>query len=128
MPVPTDNTFELIKYALRAVEFIDREGYEFKKAGIMLSGIVPSEQRQTDLYDQAGRGKYSKVMAVMDEINQKLGRFTVRSAAIGDGSAGATVQKKLSKKYTTQWEDINVVNAGENANGRKKIVKVISLQ
>ncbi|MEK6482017.1 Y-family DNA polymerase [Catalinimonas sp. 4WD22] len=111
LPVPTNNTFELIKYALRALEYIYRLGYDYKKVGIMLSGIVPETQQQTGMYDQANRSRTRKVMQVMDEINSKLGKFTVRSAAMGDGSSGATVQKRLSKRYTTQWSDIIEVNA-----------------
>jgi len=77
----------------------------------MVSGIVPDSQRQKGVYDQADRFRETQLMLLMDELNTKMGRFTLRSAAMGDGSSGATSQQYLSKLYTTQWDELLEVYA-----------------
>lgn len=106
MPVPTDHTPEIIRYAFRALEIIFREGYDYKKAGIMVGGIVPAYDCQQHLFDKVDRPKAIKVMKAMDEINNKMGRFKVRSASMGYQAQGETQQKELSPNYTSNWGEI----------------------
>jgi DNA polymerase V len=106
MPVPTDHTPELIRYAFQALELIYREGFSYKKAGILVGGLVPAYDCQQQLFDQLDRKKAIKAMQAMDEINSKLGRFKVRSAAMGFAKQGETRQNDLSPNYTSKWNDI----------------------
>jgi DNA polymerase V len=55
LPVATRDTVELIRYALRGVEQIFREGYRYQKTGIILTALVPAHQVQTHLFDQHDR-------------------------------------------------------------------------
>jgi len=41
LPVATQDTAELIRYALRGVEQIFRQGYRYQKAGVILTALVP---------------------------------------------------------------------------------------
>src|SRR5262249_56826466 len=50
LPVATQDTAELIRYALRGVEEIYREGYRYQKAGVILTALVPTSQVQTHLF------------------------------------------------------------------------------
>lgn len=106
MPVPTDHTPEMISYALQALKMIYRDGYAYKKAGVMAGGLVPAYDCQQHLFDPLDREKGIRAMQAMDEINEKLGRFTVRSAAMGFTAQGETRQQKLSPNYTSNWSDI----------------------
>ena len=40
LPVPTNNSLEMVKYSLQGLEMIYKPGYKYKKAGVFLSGIV----------------------------------------------------------------------------------------
>ena len=42
LPVGTDATSELIRAALRGLRSIDRDGYQYKKAGVMCTALVPA--------------------------------------------------------------------------------------
>jgi len=106
MPVPTDSTPEMISYAFRILQMIYREGYAYKKAGVMVGGLVPSYDCQQHLFDQVDRKKAIRAMQAMDEINEKMGRFKVRSAAMGFKAQGETRQQKLSPNYTSNWSEI----------------------
>jgi DNA polymerase V len=49
LPVATQDTAELIRYALQGVEQIFREGYHYQKAGVILTALVPAHQIQARL-------------------------------------------------------------------------------
>lgn len=111
LPVPTDNTPELIHYAFRALERIYRNGLNYKKAGVLVQGLVPSYRCQKHLFDEVNRTKHHKAMQAMDEINRKYGRFKLRSASMGFKNSGETIQGRLSQKYTSNWKEILEVYA-----------------
>jgi DNA polymerase V len=69
LPVATQDTAELIRYALRGVEQIYREGYRYQKAGVILTALVPAHQIQAHLFDQHDRERSQKLMAAIDVIN-----------------------------------------------------------
>lgn len=111
MPVPTDHTPEMIDYAFQALKMIYRDGFAYKKAGVMAGGLVPAYDCQQHLFDEVDRKKAIRAMQAMDEINQKMGRFKVRSAAMGFEAKGETRQQKLSPNYTSNWAEILEVRA-----------------
>lgn len=111
LPVPTNNTMELIRYALFALEAIYRKGYRYKKAGVLVLDIVPENQVQGALFDRVDRPKHAAVMKTLDAINSKYGRDTLKVAAQGTGKdkKWRLRQEKLSPSYTTKWDDIIAV-------------------
>jgi DNA polymerase V len=111
LPVPTDSTPELIHYAHKALDKIYRNGLNYKKAGILVQGLVPAYRCQRHLFDEVNRAKHHKAMQAMDEINRKYGRFKLRSASMGFKNSGETIQGRLSQKYTSNWKEILEVNA-----------------
>lgn len=61
-----------------------REGYDYAKAGVLLSELVDAKGLQADLFDGAGpdkphNAKSERLMAVMDEVNRKC-RSTISMA------------------------------------------------
>jgi DNA polymerase V len=111
LPVASDDSGEMISYALKGIEHIYQDGYEYKRVGVMVTGIVPTTQVQTGLFDRVDRKKAGKVMLAMDELNARFGRNTVRPVAMGNAEHGKTTQSLLSPRYTTHWEDIITVAA-----------------
>lgn len=111
LPVPTNSTMELIRYALFALEAIYRKGYRYKKAGVLALDIVPENQVQGALFDRVDRDKHAAIMKTLDAINSKYGRDTLKIAAQGTGKneKWRLRQEKLSPSYTTKWDDIITV-------------------
>ena len=109
LPVATSSNLELIKYALAALELIYRPGYRYKKAGVIVSEIVPADQVQGSLFDQVDREREAEIMKTMDRINAKYGFNTIQTAVQGCGGRWKLRQERLSPCYTTRWSQIITV-------------------
>lgn len=108
--VATNNTQELVEAALIGVEAIYRAGYRYKKAGVIVSEIVPETQVQGSLFDTVDRSKQLALTKSIDQINAKYGEGTLKIAvqdAVQDGKANWRLRReRLSPGYTTKWSDI----------------------
>ncbi|NDP22826.1 MAG: Y-family DNA polymerase [Paludibacter sp.] len=113
LSVPTNDSTELINVALRGLSSIFKEGYRYKKAGVIVSEIVPERPLQGDLFDVRNREKYNKVMSVMDSLNDSYGKQKVKIASQGFDRKWKLKNEKLSPCYTTNLSDILEVIADE---------------
>ena len=110
LPSPTDDTRQLVNVALWALKQIYRPNYNYAKAGVMLSELVPAQGVQADLFSQAqANPKSSALMSTMDSINQKLGRETIKLASEGFRRPWKMKQGNKSPAYTTKWTEVPVV-------------------
>jgi len=107
LPVATSASTELVRYALAGLEAIHKTGYLYKKAGVVVTGIVPVDQVQAGLYTAADYAKLAKAASVVDRLNARFGRGTVRLAVQG-GERAFWHQKveKRSPRYTTRWKEL----------------------
>lgn len=108
IPTATSSSAELIKYALHGLKQLYRPGYEYKKAGVIVTGIVPADQVQPDMFDTTDREKLGQVSGAMDYINQKFGRNTISFAVQGtkDKRPWQTKADRRSPAFTTRWEEL----------------------
>jgi DNA polymerase V len=113
LPNATDDTRVLTRWALRVLRRIYRPGYGYHKAGIMLSNIVPAANQQFSLFASGGArdAQSRKLMGVLDGINGKFGRGSVKLAAEGVEKAWQMRRGNLSPRYTTEWDCLPVVIA-----------------
>jgi DNA polymerase V len=111
LPIATDSTSELLRYALPGMERIFREGYRYKKAGVMLTALVPASQVQGDLFDYQDRERFSRLMRVLDRVNADMGAGTLRYAAEGITKRWKARFERRSPAYTTNWRDLPVAKA-----------------
>lgn len=111
LPVSTNDSTELIDFAKRGLKRIFREGYLYKKAGVIVSEITPQRPLQTDMFDTRDRSKYNKLMVVMDKLNASYGRQKVKIASQGFDRKWKLKNEKLSPCYTTSLKDILVVSS-----------------
>lgn len=110
LPLSTSNTHELIAYSLGVARAIYQKGTNYKKAGILASGLSPQSVLQTNLFvPQAPALKSAKLMKAMDEINRQMGRNTVYFAACGKAPNFKRRADRRSKRFTTRWEEILVI-------------------
>ena len=103
LPVPTNDTLEIVHYALEGLKSIFMPGYQYKKAGVIITEIVTSAQ--LGLFDTVDREKREKLMQAIDKVNGEH-RHLVKLAVQGNGRDWKLKQEQLSKRYTT---DINEV-------------------
>jgi DNA polymerase V len=111
LPVATNDTAELMHYALDGVETVFKSGYRFKKLGIILSELVSIDRIQTSLFDDKDRERSKRLMTAIDQINQKMGRGTLKFAAVGMQQPWQLKCKSPSCAYTTNWSELPVVKA-----------------
>lgn len=111
--VPTAHTPTLIHAGKQITRSIHLPETKYKKAAIMLTGLVPNSEVQMDLFDPElyTRQQYT-LMECIDQINTRHGRNTAAFAATGlhrknnEKADWKMNQNFLSKRYTTEWEDI----------------------
>jgi DNA polymerase V len=103
---PSDNTQELLQHALEGLGRIFRPGFEYRRAGILLTGLVPTAQLTRRLFDSETLEKYRRVMPVVDRLNAKYGCGTVRLALARPDGRWKTKAARSSPHYTTRLSDI----------------------
>ncbi len=109
LPHPTASTTELVSYAQAALSAIYKFGYHYQKVGVMLTGLVPVDYRQTNLFNCGPDDRQIKLARVVDKLNYRYGRDKVRLAAAGYDPSWHHKQQWMSKRYTTQWKEILTV-------------------
>lgn len=82
LPNPYNSSIEIAKYAKLALQKIYKKGFEYKKAGVILSTFVPENERIISLYDADLFPKHKPVMDAIDSINKKLGLPKVKLAGM----------------------------------------------
>lgn len=109
LSVPSNNTAEIVKYALTALRMIYKDGFSYKKAGVIITEIVPDNAVQLNLFDNEVREKHDKLSAVMDKLNSGFKHQVLRLAVQGTERKWKLKQEKLSPCYTTNINDIITV-------------------
>ncbi len=112
LPVPANSTPELIKWAMSATRQIYREGFKFKKVGVMVTGLVPFDTAQMSLFDTENRKKQAILTELVDQVNALMGKETLFYARTGIKREWGMRREKLSKRYTTNWSELPEVHAG----------------
>lgn len=106
-PVPTSDTTEIVGYALSGLRSIFIPGYQYKKAGVIITEITRTVQ--ANLFDPVDREKQEKLMKTLDRINGENGNL-VRLAVQGNGRGWKLKQEQLSGRYTTDINEILTIN------------------
>ena len=109
LPSPSNDTRLLVKTALWIVKRIYKPGYVYQKAGVLLNDLVPDEGRQADLFfdaSEANHAQSTKLMAVLDIINQRYGRHTLKLGSEGFKAPWKMKQNFKSPGYTTHWDEL----------------------
>lgn len=107
LPNPTADTTTLSEIAGKCAEQLFVKGKKYKKAWVMLTGIIPQKEIQCNLFriDSYSRKQHS-LMESMDGINAKFGRRTISVAGSGIDQPWQMKQQYLSKRYTTNWDEL----------------------
>ena len=95
-PIATNNSIEVVKTAVDILENIFKNGYQYQKAGVMLTGLSNANDK-TNLFSSEKDEKISNLMRSIDNTNHRYGRSTLSVASAG-------VQKKwnMRREYSSK--------------------------
>ena len=105
LPFPSNTSFSISNLALKMLSELYKEGDSYKKAGVIVTEIIPANQRQFHLFDDENP-KFQKIMEVIDKQHAKIGERKIR---LGNQDLQRTWKMKqyhLSNKYTTNFKEI----------------------
>lgn len=113
LPVASEDTRELTRVATWCLGRIYRPEHAYKKAGVLLGGLVKREARQAGLFDTRDHAKTRRLMGVMDAIRERQGPSAVRLAAASPMQLRPCRTWHLrsdnrSPRYTTRWGELPV--------------------
>jgi DNA polymerase V len=104
--VATNLTTLLLKHAMKALDMIFREGYNYQKAGVMMLDLIPQKEVQLGLFETLTYEKDQKLMEKVDELNKVFGKDVVRFGVQDYGQNWKLKQGNLSAAYTTRLHQI----------------------
>ena len=109
LPVQSSFTPEIIRCAVKLLHIIFKPGYRYKKAGVMLSGLVPENECQFNLFAAKPSPERMQLMKAVDKINGRWHRNMVHVAASGIKPRWIMKREMLSNRYTTNWNELLVI-------------------
>lgn len=110
LPEATAYTPALQKAADGLLRRIYKEGYRYKKTGVVLMGISPEGVLDEGLFtDRARVEKEKRLMRAVDVLKRQYGAQTLRIGGNGRRHAWAMRRDYLSPRYTTDWNELLTV-------------------
>lgn len=106
MPYPTDDLRLLTQVALGALDRIFRPGFKYSKAEVVLLNLCQPGEYTDDLFASSQPTEATKVMTVLDQINQRWGRGTLRSANVPLNPDWGMRREMMSQSYTTKLDQL----------------------
>ena len=106
LPYATSFTNELIKPAVSLVDKLYKEGTFYKKAGVVLSGIVPDISIQGNLFLSENKNCERILMDMIDNVNFSQRDDVLKFAASGTTRDWKMRQELRSPRYTTRWGEL----------------------
>lgn len=108
MPFASQSSLTISKYALKGLERIYKNGIQYKKAGVMVTGIVPKNAQQLTLFDKED-ARHDALMQRIDHLHRKYGPHKIKLANQDLNRTFKMKQAYLSPRYTTNINDIITV-------------------
>ena len=103
--VATDSSLDLVSAVGQLVKEIYGEGVKFKKAGVVLSKLLPKSEQQLNLFaDRESIDRDRRLMNTLDRINERSKQ--VYFASEGVFQPWQTKFEHKSKCYTTRWDEL----------------------
>ncbi|QXZ13054.1 translesion error-prone DNA polymerase V subunit UmuC [Pseudomonas sp. AO-1] len=106
LPYPTDDVRLLTTAAVDALDRVYRAGFSYSKAEVMLLNLCQPGEYTDDLFAISQSTEASRVMAVLDEINGRWGRGTLRPASVPSNPDWGMRREMMSQSYTTRLDQL----------------------
>jgi len=95
-PIATNNSIEIVKTAVSALENIFKNGYRYQKAGVLLTGLSNDDGKK-NLFSSEKDEKINSLMKSIDNTNYRYGR-----SAISLASAGVQKRWNMKREYSSK--------------------------
>jgi DNA polymerase V len=111
LPYPTNDVRILTKAVMQAVDHIYRPGFKYSKAEVLLMDLRQPGEYTDDLFAEVQPVLSNKLMSVLDEINGRWGRGTLRTASVPANPDWAMRRELMSQSYTTRLDQLWTVKS-----------------
>ncbi|WP_296250879.1 translesion error-prone DNA polymerase V subunit UmuC [Pseudomonas sp. UBA4194] len=112
LPYPTDDVRLLTKAAVQGLEHVFRSGFTYSKAEVLLLGLCQRGEFTDDLFASSQPAAAQKLMGVLDAVNGRWGRGTLRPAAVPMNPDWGMRREMMSCSYTTSLGGLWRVGVG----------------
>jgi DNA polymerase V len=111
LPYPTNDVRMLTRAVMQAVDHIYRPGFKYSKAEVLLMDLRQPGEYTDDLFAEVQPAISNKLIGVLDEINGRWGRGTLRTASVPANPDWAMRRELMSQSYTTRLDQLWTVKA-----------------
>jgi len=108
LPYASNSNITISKYVVEGLKKIYRKNIEYKKAGVIVMGLIPANTNQLNLFEKENP-KYSILMKALDFITKKEGNNKIKLASQDLQRIWKMKQTKLSSRYTTELNEIIIL-------------------
>ena len=105
LPFASNSSITLSSLAVKMLKSMFEKGEIYKKAGVIVTEIIPENQKQFHLFEEENP-KHLKLMQVMDNYYKKTGERKIRLGNQDLQRTWKMKQNHLSRKYTTDFKQI----------------------
>jgi len=109
-PIATNDSIEIVKTALTALESIFKNGYRYQKAGVLLSGLSESTNNK-NLFSSEKDEKINCLMKSIDNTNYRYGRSTLSLASAGVQKRWGSKRQHYSRVDTVDFHCLPTIKA-----------------
>jgi DNA polymerase V len=109
LPYPTNDVRLLAKAASEAVDRLFRPGFKYSKAEVLLMDLRQPGEFTDDLFARSQPVAVEKVMGVLDDINNRWGRGTLRTGRMPSNPDWGMRRKMMSQSFTTNIDQLWIV-------------------
>lgn len=108
LPYPTDSTLIISQEAVHAVTHIFKEGIKYKRAGVIVMGLVSTNNHQLQMFETENP-KHKPLMHAIDGLNTKYANYKVKLGNQDLKRTWKMRQERLTPRYTTNINDVILV-------------------
>ena len=101
LDTPTNDTMTIVRQALNALNNIWRDGFTYRKAGVMALDVQHGGGIQLNVFDPEDHGKLRRLMASIDGINNMYGSRSIKLAPGLQRGEWAPTQNHFQAKSKT---------------------------
>ncbi len=106
LPIATSNSLELVKESINGLKKIYKYGYFYQKAGIILSKLDDSSEKEFNLLAPIMEDRSNTLMKAIDFTNAKYGRNAISIAQAGINNTWKMRRKYSSKIDTASFDSL----------------------
>ena len=105
LPFATNSSITISNTAIKMLQEIYTKGEIYKKAGVIVTQIIPEDKKQFHLFEEENP-KHQLLMKIMDDFQLKTGERKIKLGNQDLKKTWKMKQNHLSKRYTTNIKEI----------------------